>query len=173
MEYLRNRIQDQQILKDAQAQNGPYCQAFQGEITNLTSELREWERNIGEINQLEDEIATANELIEAAKWKKLHAADNWFRLTIVCFLIGVSLLALRFRWSLKLIPLWLILVLLALAGGAWLMAMMPRTSARNKVATEKRRLAQLRKEQDKLIPEKHPSTKPFPRFSHEVIVRNK
>ncbi|MGH3781480.1 MAG: hypothetical protein ACRDRO_12855, partial [Pseudonocardiaceae bacterium] len=80
MEYLRNRIQDQQILKDAQVLNGPDYQFFQNEITQPTNEQRIWEQRIGQLDRMEAKIATADGQARSANRNLLHAAGKWLRL---------------------------------------------------------------------------------------------
>ena len=43
MQYLRDRIHDRQMLRDAQVQNSVDYQGFQREIDHLTRELLHWE----------------------------------------------------------------------------------------------------------------------------------
>lgn len=170
MEYLRIRIQDRQILKEAQVRDGADYRFFQNEVTELTYELRAWEQVIDTLDDLADRISAVNNRIRAAQEDAVRAAGSWGRLASVCGLVGALLFALGLRWSLNLL-LEVGAVLLVLAGVAVLMVTRVRTSAREEVARARLQLAQLQAERDVLIPPSYPPVNPFPRFSQEVVVR--
>lgn len=65
MQYLKNRIHDRQMLRDAQVQNSAGYRGFQNEITRLTDELVRWEQNIDRINGLEATIAGVDSAAQA------------------------------------------------------------------------------------------------------------
>jgi hypothetical protein len=173
MEYLRNRIQDQRMLRDAQVQDGPEYEFFQNEIKHLTDELIQWEQNIDQLNRLDINIAILNRDTGAVKRDKLYAADNWLRLAIGCGVIGATLLALSFRWSLSLLLPVTGVILLVTALIAMLMSIRTRTSVWNAMSRANRQLDQMRGERDTFIPPRYPSIDPFPRFSYEVVVRKR
>lgn len=172
MEYLRDRIQDQQILKEAQVPYGADYDFFQNEITNLTTELLDWEENIDELDRLDADIAAVNTSARIAQRNASRSAGTWVRVATLCGLIAVLLLAISVRWSLSPLLPGAGALLLALAGVAVFMSMTARTSARDAMALANDQIADISAVRDALIPPSYPRINPFPRFSHEVVVRD-
>ena len=170
MQYLKNRIHDRQVLRDAQVQNSAGYRGFQGEINHLTDELLQWERNIGQINRLEATIAGVDRAAQANQRNALYIAGHWSRLAVVCGFIGALLLLLSLKWSLSPLLLWAGAALLAVAGGAAFMSTRKYQLAWNALAQANLELAQLRARRNALIPPPHPPIDPYPRLSYDVVI---
>jgi hypothetical protein len=172
MEYLRNRIQDQQILRDAQVPNGQDYAFFQAEITNLTNELLAWERITDRLDQLDGAIATAARLVRDANGDVSETARRLV-LAAMFAVIGALPLTFSLRWSLGQSVLEAGVGLLALSLIAVVVLMRARERALTVVEAENGKLDQVWAERKKIIPKPYSSVNPFPRFSWQVIVQDK
>jgi hypothetical protein len=172
MRYLKNRIHDRQMLRDAQVQNSVGYLGFQTEINHLTRELLHWERNIDQINRLEATVASVDSAAQASWQNASYIAGHWWRLAVGSGFIGALLLLLSLKWSLRPQLLWTGAALLALAGGAAFMSTRTSQLAWNALAQANLQLAQLRATRNALIPPPHPPLDPYPRLSYDVIVRD-
>ena len=171
MQYLKDRIYDRQMLRDAQVQNSADYRVFQNEITYLTHELRLWEANIGQIDRLETTITTGHRNAQDNYRDGMYIAGHWSRLAAMSGLVGILLLAPGIRWSLK--PLLIASVtLLTVAGVAAFMSTRRSQSTWNEMARANRELARLEAARNALIPATRPPTEPYPRLSYDVIVRD-
>jgi hypothetical protein len=171
MQYLKDRIYDRQMLRDAQVQNSADYRGFQNEITYLTQELRLWEANIGQISRLETTITTSRRNAEDNYRDGMYTAGHWSRLAAVSGLIGILLLVPGVQWSLK--PLLIAgVTLLAVAGVAAFMSTRKSRSTWNEMAQANRESARLEAARNALIPTPRPPTEPYPRLSYDVIIRD-
>ena len=172
MRYLKNRIHDRQMLRDAQVQNGVGYRGFQEEINHLTRELLHWENNIARIDRLEATITSVDGAAQASGRDASYIAGHWWRLAVGSGFIGALLVLLSLNWSLSPQLLWTGAALLALAGGAAFMSTRTSQLAWNALLQANLQLAQLRATRNALIPPPHPPLDPYPRLSYDVIVRD-
>ncbi len=152
IEYLQDRIEERQTLKEAQVRNSTHYRFFQREINDLTNELRAWETNISSILELDAQIADITNQVNAQEWEASHIADNWSQATKGCGLIGMLLVVISLAWSPSLILLGTGVVLLMLAWRARYLWTRAYSSALQAEIAARGRLAQLHTQRDKLIP---------------------